>query len=386
LIGKIIFLSLLFLPLCLTPVFAYIPNDSIYFDGLDEGNYILKGTNGITNQENPSYQLNGINDYMILNSNLPEKLNEFSISVWIKPIYKVGVPSTLSIVSEPNAFELSLNNDKVDRNIVKFSIYDGIKWHIVQSKSSILEQWTHISATYSGNEIKIFVNGIQEDSQKIDGDYSLTHNAGGVSTQHSYDHISSKSNVIVGAFSFLVRSDDSIKNNFSGQIDDVILYETVISKEHISTLYNNDRIFHETLSKKIEIVTEKQVGVANLYGFFIDPDNSNDQKIETLASEGYKVPKTFSAIHSSSISETNDNSKKSISTQITNPDNQTTEILKDEEQPKIETSKPFVGSKSTTTICHIPSSDINSAYTITISSSFVNLHLDHGDTIGKCVG
>ena len=126
-IGKLALFSLLFVSISLAPIFAAAPKDSILFDDSDNVNFILKGINTIANQENPSLELNGIDDYMILESNLPEKLKELSISVWVKPNFRVGAPATLSIVSESQVFDLSINNDKIDKNVAVFSIYDGIK-------------------------------------------------------------------------------------------------------------------------------------------------------------------------------------------------------------------------------------------------------------------
>ncbi len=152
-IDKLILLSLLIVPISFAPIFAATPNYSIYFDDTDDVNFIFKGPSTITNQENPSYQLNGISDYLILESNLPEKLKEFSISIWVKPDFKVGAPATLSIVSESNAFDLSINNDQINKNFVTFSVYDGIKWHQVTSKSEIKDICTHVAATFSDETI-----------------------------------------------------------------------------------------------------------------------------------------------------------------------------------------------------------------------------------------
>jgi hypothetical protein len=290
LIDKIALLLLLLVPISLAPIYADTPNNSIHFDDSDDVNFILKGINSITNQENPSYQQNGFNDYMILKSNLPEKLNEFSISVWVKPDFKVGAPATLSIVSELNAFNLSINNDKVDQNVAVFSVYDGIKWHLVQSKSAISESWTHLSATYSDNQIKIFVNGIQENSQTIDGDYSLTHQYG-ESTQNNLDFISSNSNIIVGGF-IPLKLDARVKNYFSGQIDDILLYDTIILKDQISTLYQNDRVSYKPIIQNIEQPVSNIIGVANIYGFVADPNNPNDQRMEEISYVGYKIKKS----------------------------------------------------------------------------------------------
>ena len=372
-IGKLSLLSLLFVSIGLTPIFAVAPNDSIYFDDLDDVNFILKGTSTITNQENPSYLLNGIGDYMILESNLPEKLKEFSISVWVKPDFKVGAPATLSIISESNAFDLSINNNQIDKNFVTFSVYDGIKWHHVTSKSEIKDNWTHLAATYSDEKISIFVNGIQENSQKIDGGYSFTHQFG-ISTQNSFDYISSKSNVLVGAFTPLLREDGVVKNNFSGQIDDIMLYDTILLQDQIFTLYQIDRVSHKPVIQNIETVSNF-IGVQNLYGFITDPNNPNDQKIEELSYEGYKIKNLSPGNYPSLITEISEN----------NPINQTPEILEDEKQKVTEIAKPIVGSGITPTVCHIPSGDVNGAFTITIFSSSLDVHLNHGDTLGECV-
>ena len=374
-IGKLALLSLLFVSISLAPIFAAAPNDFILFDDSDSVNFILKGTNSIANQENTFLELNGIGDYMILESNLPEKLKELSISVWVKPDFKVGAPATLSIVSQSHAFDLSINNDKIDKNFVTFSIYDGIKWHYVTSESEIKNTWTHLAATFSDETISIFVNGIQENSQKIDGDYSLTHQFG-VSAQNSFDYISSNSNVLVGAFTPLLREDGAVKNNFSGQIDDIMLYDAVLLPDQISILYQNDRTSQNLVIQGIETISKK-TGIANQYGFFTDLNSFNDQRLETLLSEGYKIKNLSPGNYQSIISETSNNNSDA--------DNQTSEILENEKQAVTEISKPIVGSGITPTVCHVPSGDVDGAFTITIFSSSVNIHLNHGDTLGECV-
>ena len=264
------------------------PIDSLYFDTVQD--FSQKGTSIILDQNNSAISLDG--DYLVLDSKLSEKLNQFTVSAWVKPDYKIGAPATFSIVSEADAFDLSINNDHVEKNVAKFSVYDGIKWHTVESKSAILEQWTHVSATYSGNSIKIFVNGIQENSLNVDGDYSLTYQYG-VATQNSFDYISSKSNVLVGAFNKSIRDASSIQNHFSGLIDDVTLYDTLLSSEHIFAIDKNNRTSDIVLEPEVQQVETalEQTKTENWYGFAADDDNSNDQKLEELAAEGYKVKK-----------------------------------------------------------------------------------------------
>lgn len=380
-IGKIVFLLLLFLPIGLTPIFADTPKDSFYFNGLDEGNYILKGTSTITNQENPSYQLNGIGDYMILNSNLPQKLNDFSISIWVKPDFKVGSPATLSTISQSNTFNLSINNDQIDKNFATFSVYDGIKWHHVSSKSEIKDNWTHLAATYSDEIISIFVNGVEENSVKVDGYYSFTYTHG-IAKQNSNNYLNSESKILVGAFTPLLRADGVVKNNFSGQIDDVLLFDTALLQENISTLYQNDRLTPKGVEQKIKIVSSPK-GIVNQYGFTINPENPNDQKIETVSAEGYKIRKQFSG-NSPTINET-PNLTKELEDKNSDSVSLKTTILDNEKKSVTKISKPIVGTGKTVLLCHVPSNDIDNPFTITVFSSSVNIHLNHGDILGECI-
>jgi len=102
------------------------PIDSLYFDTSDS-NFSNKGGISILNNKNSAILLDGQNHYLVLDSILPEKLKQFSVSAWVKPDYKKGAPATLSVVSEANAFDLSINNNKVDKNFAIFLAYCTIK-------------------------------------------------------------------------------------------------------------------------------------------------------------------------------------------------------------------------------------------------------------------
>ncbi len=291
LIGKLTLLVLLIASFGVTSAFAVPPSpaDSLHFDNSDDANFVLKGNSLITTQENPSLKLNGNGDYLILDSSLPKKLNNFSISVWVKPDFKVGAPATLSIVSESQAFDLAINNDKIDKNIATFSVYDGIKWHHVDSKSEIKDTWTHLVVTYSDETISIFVNGVKENSAKIDGRYSFTYTLG-VGSQNSEDYINFESNVLIGAFTPQAREDGGVKNNFSGLIDDIGLYSMSLSSIDVSEIYDKNRI-PEFIVSAIQDEVLQETGTPNKYGFVATKNNSNDQKIESLSYQGYQVSK-----------------------------------------------------------------------------------------------
>jgi hypothetical protein len=334
--------------------------DSLYFDILSDS-LTINGAITTIDNDNSAISLDGTNDYLVLDSNLSEKLEQFSISAWVKPDYKRGAPATLSIVSEADAFELAINNDKVDKNVATFSVFDGIKWHTVQSHTAIPEVWTHVSATYSDGAIKIFVNGAQEGSVRIDGDYSLTHQYGD-STQNSYTYINSQSDILIGAFNPNARDNASLENHFSGLIDDVALYDKLLSSDNINTIEKNNRTPDTILEPEAQSVETQpeMTGTANEYGFVTNEDTSNDQKIEEVAAEGYKVKKP-------------EETKKKVK-EVTEQIPEVTEF--DESTVLVVTSK--------TTVCHIPEGNPGNNHTISISENALDVHLEHGDLQPDC--
>ena len=260
------------------------PMISIFFDN-DE--LISTGQTKLYDESNHALLLDGNKSYFSLNS--PEfQSNEFSISAWIKPEYKKGVSSTLSIISQDHTFDLSIKNDNVSQNTLVFSVYDGIRWHSVTSHSSIPEKWTHVSASFSDNSLKIFVNGFQENSVNLDNNYLLYHLKD--LTNYKLTNVHSKGTLLIGGFNPSLRIDSTVKNNFSGLIDDVLIYDEAISSDKILELAKN-RSQELVLKQEISEPETQLVGTPNQYGFVTDTNNPNDQKTESAASQGFKVQK-----------------------------------------------------------------------------------------------
>jgi len=191
--------------------------DSLQFDHSDKDNISFEGNTAILEQENPVIHFDGAGDYLVLDSELPSKLKSFTVSAWVKPDYTDG-SAVFSVVGESEAFELSINNNLKPAKIATFAVYDGIKWHNVESTSQIDERWTHLAATFSNNFIQIYVNGVLENTVSLDDEMSITYEYG-VMTQLSFDYISSESDVLIGAFSPITKSVPEIKNYFYGSID-----------------------------------------------------------------------------------------------------------------------------------------------------------------------
>ena len=110
--------------------------DSLQFDHSDKSNISFEGGTTILEQENNAIMFDGINDYLVLESNLPTKLESFTASAWIKPDYTDG-SAIFAVIGASDAFQLSINNNVEPKKIATFTVYDGIKWHTVQSTSEI---------------------------------------------------------------------------------------------------------------------------------------------------------------------------------------------------------------------------------------------------------
>jgi hypothetical protein len=273
---------------------VFIPNavDSLQFDHSDKDNVSFMGGTAILEQENPAAHFDGKESYLSLDSELPSKLKNFSVSAWVKPDYSDG-SAVFSVAGEAEAFALSINNNLQPAKIATFEVFDGIKWYSVESTSKIDEKWTLLTATFSNDSIQIYVNGILENTISLDDEMDITYEYG-VMTQKTFDYISSNSDVLIGAFSPVIKDESSIKNHFYGEIDAIGLYDVVLLPSQISQLYENNRESDAgplpVESEPVEIITENQ-GTPNEFGFVTDDEHPNDQKIEDAATESTKVKK-----------------------------------------------------------------------------------------------
>ena len=142
------------------------PKVSLKFDELGFDT-ISKGNAKITtdNQSRTLLELGGQGDYLQLpNDGTTDKLPGLTVSALVKPNYAKG-SSEFTIISKEKSFVLSINNKIGQTHVAKFAVFDGIKWNEVKSVSEIPEAWTHLTATFDGSSISIYINGEQEASK-----------------------------------------------------------------------------------------------------------------------------------------------------------------------------------------------------------------------------
>ena len=152
-------------------------------------------------------------------------VGEFTVSAWIHPDYQKGSP-VFTILEKPGVFQLTINNYVEPRQIVQFSVFDGIKWNNVQSFSMIDEEWTHVAGVLKDSSISLYVNGNLEAIHKIGGAISL--NSKGIIEKIPLQVKTSPESINVGVQKIITLDDRKTMNYFSGLIDDVLIHDKAL--------------------------------------------------------------------------------------------------------------------------------------------------------------
>ena len=162
-------------------------------------------------------------------------LDALTVSAWIKPDYSQG-SSVFTVISDENAFMLDINNNVPPPKMAVFSIFDGIKWTTTQSTHPIPEQWTFLTATFNGTEMRLYVNGTLEGMSTVTKVPILVN---GKLTTSLIQNITSDANVTIGAYYEKARM--YTRDHFSGEISDVNLYDVSLTPKQIEQIYFNTK-------------------------------------------------------------------------------------------------------------------------------------------------
>jgi len=192
----------------------------------------------------------------IENVTVTNDLDGLTVTVWVKPDYSAG-SSEFTILSKEKSFSLTINNNIQPAKVAKFAVFDGIKWTTVESTSIIEEKWTFLSSTFSGESIAIFVNGIKENTKDTVGVPALS--VSGKLETTTVENISSEEDVVVGATVTTKNLNSTPSNQFSGEIDDVLLYDYVLEDEQIFAMYEQKKDSYIALDEKEELSIEELV-------------------------------------------------------------------------------------------------------------------------------
>jgi len=172
--------------------------------------------------------------YVTFATDLPNELQALTVSAWVEPDYSGG-SSEFTVVSKEKAFVLSINKLVSPEKVAKFSIFDGIKWHTVESTSQIDERLTHLAATFGNSSISIYVNGKLE-STLSDIEVMSLDEKGNLGTS-SVESISSDADVILGAYASIRNNQIELSNQFSGLYENIELFDFAADQSQIDEMY-----------------------------------------------------------------------------------------------------------------------------------------------------
>ena len=220
-----------------------------------------------------SLSLDGDGDFVkIKNTNLSDTPTEMTVSTWLNPSYKSD-SSEFTIASKQNSFALTINDNLMSEKVVKFSVFDGLKWTQVESYSPIpSEEWTHVAASLDKNTVKIYVNGALESIQSLS---EISHNYIEDGDLKNIDKTMPSSDIVLGA-SIDEHTGDKTYNMFSGMIDKTSFYNSEFKPSEVADIYSESLSEFkpsEVADIYIQSLSEFKPSTADIY-------NKNTEKVD----------------------------------------------------------------------------------------------------------
>jgi len=230
---------------------------SLQFDDPQPESISENSTSIEAQTEEETLELSGEGDFIqIENVTVTNDLDGLTITAWVKPDYSSG-SSEFTVLSKEKSFSLTINNNIQPEQTAKFSVFNGIKWTTIESDSIIPEQWTFLSATFDGETISIYVNAAKESTKEVFG-LPILSISGKLETT-AVDSITSEGDIVIGAAITTKNANSTPSNQFSGEIDDVLLYDYVLDDEQILAMYEQSKDLHAELDNVEELSIEEIV-------------------------------------------------------------------------------------------------------------------------------
>ncbi|PJC50230.1 MAG: hypothetical protein CO032_05900, partial [Nitrosopumilales archaeon CG_4_9_14_0_2_um_filter_34_16] len=231
--------------------------------------------------------------YLSNNGNSTSDISNISITAWVNPDYSAG-SAEFTVISKEKSFALTINNNVAPQKIAKFAVFDGIKWHTVETSTQIGNDWSHIAATFNGTSLSIYTNGTISNVNESVETISMTIH--GELKPKTIETISSTSDVIIGASLENQRTIDDVTKQFHGEIKEVNVFNVYLTAEQVAEIYlqtlpSIQSLYNKTITPIIE---EKQTVIidilapkiitnsTNVNGTNIDLSNVNGTQIDSI--------------------------------------------------------------------------------------------------------
>ena len=128
---------------------------------------------GLSGQQGQAVQFDGLNDYLIVDhSDALQPSKGIAISAWVKPFVSSTLPSPyMTVVNKFLKYELNIVNQYGG---LSAGITNEAGQRVVLHTGKVLNlnEWSFITMTYDGQNIKVYVNGIFKASKPQTGTIS----------------------------------------------------------------------------------------------------------------------------------------------------------------------------------------------------------------------
>ena len=169
---------------------------------------------------NQAYNLNGVSDYIIIQNNSSLNVTLWSISAWVNPNgYNTGNANYIvGKGDDSNQGHYSLHFKSVSKKARPSSGFGSTGLYTDSYSNININNWVHITGSWDGNTMKVYVNGVLEDSI-INPNHIQGTNA---------------QDLFFGTM--------AVNNNFpywlNGKIDDIGVWNRALTQQEVTDLYN----------------------------------------------------------------------------------------------------------------------------------------------------
>ncbi|MCV0431896.1 LamG domain-containing protein, partial [Nitrosopumilus sp.] len=195
--------------------------------------------------------------YVSNDGNSTSDISNLSVTAWVNPDYSGG-SSEFTVVSKEKSFALTINNNIKPEHVAKFAVFDGIKWHTVETVTQIGNNWSHIAGTFNGTTLSIYTNGtISNVNESVE---TISISLDGQLEPKTIETVTSTSDVVIGASLENQRTVDDVTKQFHGEIKEINIFDVYLSSEQILEIYLQTLPIIESLynTTTIQIVEEEK--------------------------------------------------------------------------------------------------------------------------------
>ena len=175
----------------------------------------------------------GIDDYVNCgNDNSTDVTDEITISAWIKPIDNTNIQKIVIKSNDAStdwSYGLGISGNGASEKKLNFHIKSGsATWNSLDSTNDLTAGvWTHFVGVYDGTDMRIYVNGVLDSTP-----LSVTGNVYGQSGKDIFIGTNGNAALPDGQF-------------YNGTMDEVAIFNRVLSPAEILNIYNNQKIGKE---------------------------------------------------------------------------------------------------------------------------------------------